>query len=63
LGESIEAAAARAQIIEVRLRKRHPFALLVQLAQLDDALLARVRQRAQQDRIKHAEDRGRCANP
>ena len=62
LGQRVKAAAARAEIIDIGLGKRHSPAGLIQLAQLDDSLLIRIRQRPQESRVQHAENRGRSTD-
>ena len=51
-----------AEIVEVRFGECHSPAFLVELTEGDDSLLLRIRQRPQQNRVEHAEDRGRSAN-
>jgi hypothetical protein len=61
--DKFEAAIARHEIVEVRLRKWHAAAGFTQFGHLDEAFLRWIRQGSQQQRIEHTKDRGRGTNP
>ena len=57
-GNRLEAAIARGEIVKIRLRDPHAAAGFVQFCDLDETFLRWIWQRAQEDRIHHAKNRG-----
>jgi len=61
-GNRFETVVSRDEVIEIRLRERHPASRFVQLVDFDETFLVRIRHWPQENGVEHTEDRGRRAD-